>query len=168
LLVHFLHERGLWGTKIGCEEGGCGACSVMLSRRTKDGMDHRSINSCLRPLVALADTEVTTVEGIGNLHDGLDPVQHRIAVYNGTQCGFCTPGFVMNMHAYLRKHEKPTQQQIEDIFGGNLCRCTGYRPILHGMKTFACDYKAEEDCTQPCALDPFFELQVRKEPVKID
>ena len=168
LLVNFLHEGGLTGTKVGCEQGGCGACTVMISRKLAGGLDHRSINSCLRPLVALADAEITTIEGIGNLHDGIDPVQHRIAVYNGTQCGFCTPGFVMNMHAYLQKHKNPTQQEIENIFGGNLCRCTGYRPILHGMRTFCSDYKSGSDCTEPCALDPFFELKVREKPIEID
>ena len=168
LLVHYLHSIGLTGTKVGCEQGGCGACTVMVSQRTADGVAHKSINSCLRPLVGCADLEVTTVEGIGNLHDGIDPIQHRIAVYNGTQCGFCTPGFVMNMHAYLQQHPKPTQQEIEDLFGGNLCRCTGYRPILHGMKTFACDYNPHRDQTQPCALDPFFELKVREKLIEID
>jgi xanthine dehydrogenase/oxidase len=169
-LVNYLHDQGLVGTKVGCEQGGCGACTVMLSKPCENGtdIDHRSINSCLRPLVAVGDMEVTTVEGIGNLHDGLDRVQHKIALYNGTQCGFCTPGFVMNMHAYLQQHETPTEQQIEDIFGGNLCRCTGYRPILHGMRTFACDYKSGEDTTEPCTLDPFFELKVRDQPIKID
>ncbi len=168
LLVHYLHADGLTGTKIGCEQGGCGACTVMVSRRTTNGIDHRSINSCLKPIVSLAGAEVTTVEGIGNLHDGLDQVQHRIAIYNGTQCGFCTPGFVMNMHSYLQKNPSPTEQEIEDLFGGNLCRCTGYRPILHGMRTFACDYNSGKDCTQPCALDPFFDIKLREAPIKID
>lgn len=168
LLVNFLHDSGLTGTKVGCEQGGCGACTVMISRRTADGVDHKAINSCLRPLVALAGSEITTVEGIGSLHDGLDPVQHRIAIYNGTQCGFCTPGFVMNMHAYLQKHKKPTQQEIEDLFGGNLCRCTGYRPILHGMRTFGCDYDGSSDCTKACALDPFFQLRVKEKPIEVD
>lgn len=168
LLVHYLHQIGLTGTKVGCEQGGCGACTVMVSQRTADGIVHKAINSCLRPLVACSDMEVTTVEGIGNLHDGIDPIQHRIAVYNGTQCGFCTPGFVMNMHAYLQQHPSPTEQQIEDLFGGNLCRCTGYRPILHGMRTFACDYNPHRDQTSPCALDPFFELKVRESMIKID
>jgi xanthine dehydrogenase/oxidase len=166
-VVNYLHDGGMTGTKVGCEQGGCGACTVMISKRTVSGADHRAVNACLRPLVALADTELTTVEGIGNLHDGLDPVQHRIAVYNGTQCGFCTPGFVMNMHSYLRNNEHPTQQEIEDIFGGNLCRCTGYRPILHGMRTFACDYDQVKDCTMPCSLDPFFEISVLDKPTKI-
>jgi len=168
LLVDFLHERGLTGTKIGCAQGGCGACTVMISRKTKFGVDHRAINSCLRPLASVADAEVTTVEGIGNVHDGLDPVQNAIAINNGTQCGFCTPGFVMNMHAYLQKHESPTEQQIEDIFGGNLCRCTGYRPILHGMRTFACDYEKQKDCTKPCQIDPFFPIKVRDELMKVE
>jgi len=167
LLVDLLHERGLTGTKVGCAQGGCGACTVMVSRRTSQGIDHRAINSCLRPLASVADTEVTTIEGIGNIHDGLDPVQYSIAVNNGTQCGFCTPGFVMNMHAYLQKHDSPTQQEIEDIFGGNLCRCTGYRPILHGMRTFACDYDSAKDCTMPCQIDPFFPIKVREQIMEI-
>lgn len=168
LLVNFLHQQGLTGTKVGCEQGGCGACTVMISRKTKTGLDHKAINSCLRPIVALDGSEVTTVEGIGNLHDGLDPVQHRIAVFNGTQCGFCTPGFVMNMHSYLQQHQTVTEQQVEDLFGGNLCRCTGYRPILHGMRTFACDYNPHKDQTPPCALDPFYELKVREKAIEID
>jgi aerobic-type carbon monoxide dehydrogenase small subunit (CoxS/CutS family) len=77
----------------------------MISRRTAEGDDHRPINACLRLLVAVADCRVTTVEGIGNLQDGLDPVQDRIARCNGTQCGYCTPGFVMNAHACLRHNQ---------------------------------------------------------------
>ncbi len=136
LLTDYLHSIGLTGTKVGCGQGGCGACTVMLSHRDPDtgAAVHRAINACLRPLCALDGMMVTTTEGIGNVHEGLDPVQHCIAMQNGTQCGFCTPGFVMTAHAFLQKRPSPSQQEIEDIFGGNLCRCTGYRPILHGFR----------------------------------
>src|ERR1700733_2205380 len=105
---------------------------------------------------------VTTTEGIGNVHSGLDPVQYCIAKNNGSQCGFCTPGFVMNTHAYMREHPNATQEELENIYGGNLCRCTGYRPILSGMRTLSCDYKAEYDKSQKCLIDPSLDICVKK------
>jgi xanthine dehydrogenase/oxidase len=165
LLVDYLRDAGLTGTKVGCGQGGCGACSVMVTRQTPAGVTHRAINSCLRPLAACAGDHVTTVEGIGNPTAGLDPVQHRIALHNGTQCGYCTPGFVMAAHAFLRDHPTPSRQQVENLFGGNLCRCTGYRPILNGMGTFACD---DAPCGSPCEVDPFFPVQVRSAPTVVE
>src|SRR5215831_7700420 len=164
LLTEYLRDAGLTGTKVGCGQGGCGACTVMISRRTAEGDDHRPINACLRLLVAVADCHVTTVEGIGNLQDGLDPVQDRIARCNGTQCGYCTPGFVMNAHACLRHNPGTTQQEIEDLFGGNLCRCTGYRPILAAVRTLASDYDSAADPTLPCEADPCHPVPVRSVP----
>src|SRR4051794_16890873 len=137
LLVDYLHGVGLVGTKVGCGQGGCGACTVMISHRDAASGNpvHRALNSCLRPLCAVDGMMVTTIEGIGSVREGLDPVQHCIAANNGTQCGFCTPGFVMNAHAFLQQNPAPAEREIEDIFGGNLCRCTGYRPILRGVRT---------------------------------
>ena len=161
MLVDYLRERGLIGTKVGCGQGGCGACTVMISHRDPSTGKpvHRPINACLKPLCAVDGTEITTTEGIGNVHDGLDPAQFCIAANNGTQCGFCTPGFVMNAHAFLQHKPSATQQEIEDIFGGNLCRCTGYRPILHGVRTLASDYDAALDKTQKCLADPGFPIR---------
>jgi xanthine dehydrogenase/oxidase len=169
-LVDYLRDSGLTGTKVGCGEGGCGACTVMISRRTAGQDDHRALNACLRPLAAVADCHVTTVEGIGNIQDGLDPVQDRIARCNGSQCGFCTPGFVMNAHAYLRNRPSPSQQEMEDLFGGNLCRCTGYRPILHAMRTFARDYDPAADPSPHCEADPSLTVAGRTTPsaLKLD
>ncbi|MDR3636017.1 MAG: molybdopterin-dependent oxidoreductase [Isosphaeraceae bacterium] len=167
LLAEYVRALGLTGTKIGCGQGGCGACTVMISRRTREGERHEAINACLRPLAAVAGTHVTTIEGIGNVHDGLDPVQHRIAINNGTQCGYCTPGFVMNMHSFLRAHDRPTEREIEDIFGGNLCRCTGYRPILSAMRSFACDHDAAREPSMKCEADPFFPPTVRSSPATV-
>ncbi|EFJ45339.1 hypothetical protein VOLCADRAFT_63971 [Volvox carteri f. nagariensis] len=137
-LLQFLRENGLTGTKLGCGEGGCGACTVMLSHYEDGRVVHRSANACLCPLYAVEGMQVVTVEGLGNVRDGLHPVQQRLAVMHGSQCGFCTPGFVMSMYSLLRScEEAPTEEDIEDALGGNLCRCTGYRPILDAFKTFA-------------------------------
>ncbi|KAF5838823.1 molybdopterin binding aldehyde oxidase/xanthine dehydrogenase [Dunaliella salina] len=141
-LLQWLREIGLTGTKLGCGEGGCGACTVMLSHwegdREHGHVVHRSANACLCPLYAVEGMHVVTVEGIGNLWSGMHPVQSQLANSHGSQCGFCTPGFVMSMYSLLRSSEEPpTEEDIEDALGGNLCRCTGYRPILDAFKTFA-------------------------------
>ena len=172
LLVDYLHGIGLTGTKVGCGQGGCGACTVMLSHRDRaDGSPvHRAVNACLRPLCAVDGMMVTTTEGIGSVHRGMDPTQYCIAANNGTQCGFCTPGFVMNAHAFLQQKPAPSQQEIEDLFGGNLCRCTGYRPILHGVRTLAGDYDAARDETQACLIEPPLRVRARGElaPICLD
>jgi len=141
-LLQWLREIGLTGTKLGCGEGGCGACTVMLSHwegdREHGHVVHRSANACLCPLYAVEGMHVVTVEGIGNMRSGMHPVQSQLANSHGSQCGFCTPGFVMSMYSLLRSSdEPPTEEDIEDALGGNLCRCTGYRPILDAFKTFA-------------------------------
>ncbi|KAG1664510.1 hypothetical protein FOA52_007774 [Chlamydomonas sp. UWO 241] len=136
-LLAFLRERGLTGTKLGCGEGGCGACTVMLSHWEGGKVHHRSVNACLCPLYAIDGMHVVTVEGIGNVREGLHPVQTALARGHGSQCGFCTPGFVMSMYALLRSStEAPTEEEVEDALGGNLCRCTGYRPILDAFRMF--------------------------------
>ncbi|XP_023281444.1 xanthine dehydrogenase/oxidase-like, partial [Seriola lalandi dorsalis] len=129
---------GLTGTKLGCAEGGCGACTVMLSRYQTHTQQllHYAVNACLAPLCSLHLVAVTTVEGIGSVARKLHPVQERIARAHGSQCGFCTPGIVMSMYALLRNNPTPKMADVEEAFQGNLCRCTGYRPILEGYKTF--------------------------------
>ena len=116
-------ELGHTGAKLGCGEGGCGACTVMVSTHLADGqLRHRSINACLCPLYAVEGAHVVTVEGIGNARDGLHPVQERLAKAHGSQCGFCTPGFVMSMYALLRSKTggPPTEEEIEENLAGNL------------------------------------------------
>ncbi|MBN9420108.1 MAG: molybdopterin-dependent oxidoreductase [Candidatus Eremiobacteraeota bacterium] len=167
LLSDFLQQRGVTGTKVACGQGGCGACTVMISRRVDGRVVHHGVNACLKAVCSLDGMSVTTTEGIGDVHHGLDQAQHCIAAHNGTQCGFCTPGFVMNAHALLRARPQAREQDFEDSFGGNLCRCTGYRPILHGMRTLASDYDASRDQTPPCVVDPTFPIKLREEPVEI-
>jgi xanthine dehydrogenase/oxidase len=170
LLADYLRGSRRTGTKIGCGEGGCGSCTVMLSRydRTAARLEHLAVNACLRPLCSVAGMAVTTIEGIGNLRDGVDPVQFRIAANNGSQCGFCTPGFVMNMYTLLQNNAGPTQQEIENLFDGNLCRCTGYRAILHGMRTFAADAQAPQDASPGCQIDPAYQPAIATPPKKMD
>ncbi|XP_028395681.1 xanthine dehydrogenase-like [Dendronephthya gigantea] len=134
-------QPGLKGTKVTCQEGGCGACVVVLTKQDlatkKDKV--MAVNSCLLPLFATDGCKITTTEGLGSSRSGYHPIQERIAQYNGSQCGFCTPGMVMSMYGLLSKNAQPTKQDIEDGFDGNLCRCTGFRPILDAMKSFAKD-----------------------------
>ncbi|XP_041351962.1 xanthine dehydrogenase/oxidase-like [Gigantopelta aegis] len=142
-LVEFLRTKlHLTGTKVGCGEGGCGACTVMISRynMNTDTVVHYSINSCLAPLAAMHGLAVTTVEGVGSTKTKVHPVQERIVKAHGTQCGFCTPGIVMSMYTLLRNEPLPSLEQLSTTFDGNLCRCTGYRPILDGYKTFTKEY----------------------------
>ncbi|XP_037080528.1 xanthine dehydrogenase/oxidase-like [Pollicipes pollicipes] len=134
-------HRGLSGTKIMCREGMCGACVVnVTSQNPATGqMESRAVNSCMAPVRACQDWQVETVEGVGNRRDGYHPVQARLAHMNGTQCGYCSPGMVMSMYSLLKSGEEVTPERVEQTMDGNICRCTGYRPILDAFKTFAAD-----------------------------
>lgn len=141
-LLEFLREQmGLTGAKLSCNQGGCGACTVMLTSwdATSSAWEHRAVNGCLRPVLSCHGMSVTTTEGIGSRDTGFHPVQERIAACNGSQCGFCTPGQVMSLYSLLReKGDAPLSlESIEERFDGNICRCTGYRPIMTAAHTFA-------------------------------
>ncbi|CAG0915180.1 unnamed protein product [Notodromas monacha] len=141
-LIEYLRQKlHLSGTKYGCGEGGCGACTVMVSKYSLDSkkVSHLSVNACLTPLPWVHGHAITTVEGIGSTKTKMHAVQERLAKSHGSQCGFCTPGFVMSMYTLLRNKPLPTMDDIEEYFQGNLCRCTGYRAILEGYQTFTND-----------------------------
>ncbi|XP_072835150.2 aldehyde oxidase isoform X2 [Pogona vitticeps] len=148
----------LTGTKYGCGSGGCGACTVMISvhNPVSNKILHYSANACLIPICSLHGTAVTTVEGIGSTKSRIHPVQERLAKCHGSQCGFCTPGMVMSVYALLQNHAEPSSEQIYEALAGNLCRCTGYRPIVEGCKTF-CKTKDFQSCNIKekinCCLD---------------
>ncbi|XP_027209904.2 xanthine dehydrogenase/oxidase isoform X1 [Penaeus vannamei] len=148
LLTYLRNKLRLCGTKLGCGEGGCGACTVMLSRydRRRERVVHYSVNACLAPVAAVHGMAVTTVEGIGSTQTRLHAVQERIARAHGSQCGFCTPGIVMSMYTLLRNHPKPSMEQLDEYFTGNLCRCTGYRPIMEGFRGLTTDAPAGGGC----------------------
>ncbi|XP_013136142.1 PREDICTED: indole-3-acetaldehyde oxidase-like [Papilio polytes] len=133
---------GLFGSKSMCHEGGCGTCIVSVAQYNPNtkGKDVFAVNSCLVHILSCHTWEITTIEGLGNQRDGYHPLQSRLATFNGTQCGYCTPGWIMNMYSlYKGSSKKLTTQEIERSFGGNMCRCTGYRPILDSFKSFAND-----------------------------
>ena len=119
----------LTGTKESCAEGDCGACTVVLATGPGDGRTFRAVNSCLLTLPHLNGADVLTVEGLAG-GDDLDPVQAALADGDGTQCGYCTPGFVMALYALRRGAEEIDPGTVHEALAGNLCRCTGYRPIV--------------------------------------
>ncbi|XP_075210160.1 xanthine dehydrogenase-like [Lycorma delicatula] len=145
----FIREYGqLKGTKFMCLEGGCGACIVSATIRDPNtGKDRTmAVNSCLVPVYICHGWAITTIEHLGNRYDGYGPLQTRLAGNNGSQCGYCTPGMIMNMHSLLEskklegnENTKLTMKEVENSFGGNICRCTGYRPILDTFKSFCSD-----------------------------
>eukprot|EP00117_Sycon_ciliatum_P032245 scpid13149/ scgid2110/ Xanthine dehydrogenase/oxidase; Xanthine dehydrogenase; Xanthine oxidase; Xanthine oxidoreductase len=142
-LLQFLRTKlRLCGTKLGCGEGGCGACTVMISQYSHEEQKvrHHAINACLVPICAVDGCAVVTVEGIGSTKTRLHAVQERISKCHGSQCGFCTPGIVMSMYTLLRNNPQPSQAEMESAFEGNLCRCTGYRPILEGFKSLTKEF----------------------------
>ncbi len=124
-LARTLRETlGLTGTKIGCENGDCGSCTVII--------DKRPAKSCLIPTLSVADREITTIEG---LHD--TPLQRAFIEEYGFQCGFCTPGQIMNATELLERSPKPTDEEIREQMESNLCRCTGYEGIERAVKRAA-------------------------------
>lgn len=148
-LLSFIRSLpGHQGTKKGCAEGGCGACTVMITGPT--GGNPISVNSCLRPLVACNGQKVYTIESIGGEKKGFHPLQERLAAYDGTQCGFCSPGMVMNMYSFLANNPNATKEQIEKNLDGNICRCTGYRPILDAFTSFSTSTSTSNACKKIC------------------
>jgi xanthine dehydrogenase small subunit len=120
------------GTKEGCAEGDCGACTVALGELSEDGthVQFRAINSCIRPLPSIDGRELVTVESLSAPGAALHPVQQAMVDEHASQCGFCTPGFVMSLFALYLRVPAPTREQVLEALSGNLCRCTGYRPII--------------------------------------
>ncbi|GAB4459399.1 MAG: (2Fe-2S)-binding protein [Anaerolineales bacterium] len=129
LLSDFLrHDLGLTGTHVGCEHGVCGACSVL--------MDGQPIRSCLTFAVQAHGHEITTVEGLGTRED-LHPIQQAFQEAHGLQCGFCTPGILTTVKAFLEQNPNPSEEEIREALSGNLCRCTGYQHIIEAVELAA-------------------------------
>jgi carbon-monoxide dehydrogenase small subunit len=129
-LADFLRERcHLTGTHLGCEHGVCGACTVLV--------DGAAVRSCLLFAVQADGADVTTIEGIAPPDGGLSTVQAAFRDCHGLQCGFCTPGFVVSVTAFLRDHPSPSDAQIREGLSGTLCRCTGYQGIIEAVRQAA-------------------------------
>ena len=118
------------GSKEGCAEGDCGACTVVLAELIGDALEYRAVNACIQFLPTLDGKALFTVESLKAGDGSLHPVQQSMVDYHGSQCGFCTPGFIMSMFALYKNNPAPTRAEIDDALSGNLCRCTGYRPII--------------------------------------
>lgn len=128
-LLDFLRdELGLTGTKEGCGEGECGACTVII--------DGKAVNSCLVLLPEIDGSEITTIEGLSK-NGELDPIQKAFIDEGAVQCGFCTPGMIMSTKALLDRKVNPSDEEIMEAIEGNLCRCTGYYKILQAIRTAA-------------------------------
>jgi aerobic-type carbon monoxide dehydrogenase small subunit (CoxS/CutS family) len=122
-LADFIRERGLTGTKVGCEQGACGACTVQL--------DGEPVRSCLTLAVSADGTSIRTIEGLAD--EDLHPLQTAFHEEHALQCGFCTAGILMTLDAFLRDHPDPTEQETKEALAGNLCRCTGYEGMLRAV-----------------------------------
>lgn len=118
----------LTGTKEGCGEGDCGACTVLV--------DGRSVNSCLFPAVQAEGCQVMTIEGV-EAHPELARIQNAFVDYGAVQCGFCSPGMIMSTVALLKKNPKPTEEEIRRGLSGNICRCTGYQAMVDAIQSLA-------------------------------
>ena len=126
-LADFLrHQLGLTGTHLGCEHGVCGACTVLF--------DGEAVRSCLLLAVQAAGAEVTTVEGLAEADGRLHPIQQAFHEMHALQCGFCTPGFLLSVVAFLRDVPAPSDDEIRWGLAGNLCRCTGYQNIVRAVR----------------------------------
>src|SRR5438552_8880876 len=129
-LADFVREHcHLTGTHLRCEHGVCGACTILV--------DGAAVRSCLMFAVQADGAEITTIEGIGPSDGSLGPVQEAFRQAHGLQCGFCTPGFVVSVHAFLQENPNPSLDEIREGLSGNLCRCTGYQGIIKAVQIAA-------------------------------
>ena len=147
-LLDFLRlKRRLTGTKEGCAEGDCGACTVLVGRLEGGRLTYETVNACIRFLGSLNATHVVTVAHLAAQDGRLHPVQQAMVDCHGSQCGFCTPGFVMSLYGLWLTNDRPSRAEIERALQGNLCRCTGYEPIVRAAE--------QVSLTRPSALfDP--------------
>ena len=123
------------GTKEGCAEGGCGACTVVLGELKNNEINYKAINSCITFLPTLQGKQLILVEDLISKEGLLHPVQQAMVNYHGSQCGFCTPGFIMSLFSMYKANSKFRDADIKDSIAGNLCRCTGYQPIIKAAKS---------------------------------
>lgn len=142
------------GTKEGCAEGDCGACTVVVAELSGPdrALSYRAVNACILFVHQLDGKALFTVDDLASSDGSLHPVQQAMVDSHGSQCGFCTPGFVMSLFAYFREHEQADAESLKDCLAGNLCRCTGYRPILDAGERMFTGGKADRFAAEEAAL----------------
>ena len=128
LLDFIRYHQHLMGTKIGCREGDCGACTVLVGELSNDELQYQTVTCCLMPIGNAAGKHIVTIEGI-NFTDRIEPIQQAMADAGATQCGFCTPGFVMSLAGFCLSDTEATKENAIAAIDGNICRCTGYKSI---------------------------------------
>jgi len=149
-------EKHLTGTKEGCREGDCGACTVLVGSLINDSVSYTSMNSCLLPVGDAHGKHVVSIEGL-NLERGLNLVQQNMADEGGTQCGFCTPGFIISMTGYFLANENPAIESAIAALDGNICRCTGYAGIKRGVNGVINEYHAS---SKKSGLEKLIDLKI--------
>ncbi|PKQ03414.1 MAG: xanthine dehydrogenase small subunit, partial [Alphaproteobacteria bacterium HGW-Alphaproteobacteria-10] len=137
-------ERRLCGTKEGCAEGDCGACTVLVGRLAEGRLVYAPVNACIRLMGSLDACHIVTIEGLRGPGGALHPVQQAMVARHGSQCGFCTPGIAMALAALWMQGGQPSETAIEQALQGNLCRCTGYAPIIRAAQD-ACALSRDDD-----------------------
>jgi|TARA_B100001741_G_C16524555_1_gene586446 xanthine dehydrogenase small subunit len=135
ILEYIRQDLKTIGTKEGCAEGGCGACTVVIGELKNNKVIYKSINSCISFLPSIHGKHLILVENLKSDNGRLHPVQDAMVKFHGSQCGFCTPGFIMSLFAMYKNHSSFDKETIEETLSGNLCRCTGYRPIIDAAKS---------------------------------
>ena len=135
ILNHIRLELKKTGTKEGCAEGGCGACTVVVGELKKNKITYKAINSCIAFTTSLEGKHLLVIEDLTQKNGSLHPVQSAMINFHGSQCGFCTPGFIMSLFSMYKNKTSYDKKTIEESISGNLCRCTGYRPIIDAAKS---------------------------------
>ena len=164
------NDKNLTGTKEGCAEGDCGACTVVMGKYNHNlgEVTWRAVNSCILFLPMLDGCSIRTVEGLAYSEDDLHPVQTAFIENHASQCGFCTPGFVMSLYAAWCKKQKPEASDIDNLFAGNLCRCTGYLPIKKAALQIGAIPEEERDTNYLNIEEDFVIQNLKNEPLSIN